>query len=332
MRQPRIEDVARAAGVSTTTVSHTLTGKRPVSATAQARVRTAIDELGYSGNALARGLRTQRTLTIALVVPDITNPFYPVVARGVQDAVTEAGYQVVVCSTDGDPGREAAFVRDMVARSVDGIILGLLHMPSAVLGSLVDRDLRIVLLGHHAGHQLGDSVTSDNRVSVAEATRHLIAAGRTRIAFVGGEHEAGPGDERQAGYEDALLGAGIPLDPALVSTTGYMRVSGSSAISQLLADGVVFDAVVAVNDLAAIGVLDALRAAGRTVPGDVAVVGFDDIDAASLVHPSLTTIDNRAYEKGTLCGRLLIQRISGEITGDFRRIVVPGTLVLRESA
>jgi DNA-binding LacI/PurR family transcriptional regulator len=332
MRQPGIQDVARVAGVSPTTVSHTLTGKRPVSAEAQAKVRAAIDELGYSGNALARGLRTQRTYTIALVIPDITNPFYPVVARGVQDAITDAGYQVVVCSTDGDPRREAAFIREMVARSVDGMILGLLHTPPADLERMVGHDLRIVMLGHHLGVELGDRVTSDNRVVVAEATRHLIRGGRTRIAFVGGEAGAGPGDERRGGYEDALLTAGLPLDPARVVTSGYTRVSGSSGVSRLIADGVPFDAIVAVNDLAAIGVLDALREAGRTVPDDVAVIGFDDIDAAALVHPSLTTIDNRAYEKGALCGRLLLQRISGELTGPFRQIVIPDTLVLRESA
>ncbi len=332
MRQPRIEDVAQAAGVSATTVSHTLTGKRPVSAAAQARVRAAVKELGYSGNAMARGLRTQRTHTIALVIPDITNPFYPIVARGIQDAVTGAGYQVVVCSTDGDLERESSFVKEMAARSVDGMILGLLHPPTTVLGSLVDQNPRIVLLGHHAGGELGDSVISDNRVITAEATRHLIRTGRTRIAFVGGEHGLGPGDERQAGFEDAILGAGLTLDPALVVATGYARASGASAVSRLLDAGTHFDAVVAVNDLAAIGVLDALRGYGRSVPADVAVIGFDDIDAAALVYPSLTTIDNRAYEKGTLCGRLLLQRISGEFSGPFRQIVVPGTLVVRETA
>ena len=332
MRQPGIQDVARAAGVSPTTVSHTLTGKRPVSAEAQAKVRAAIDELGYSGNALARGLRTQRTFTIALVIPDITNPFYPVVARGVQDAITDAGYQVVVCSTDGDQRREAAFIQEMAARSVDGMILGLLHTPAASVERLLDRNLRIVMLGHHHGMELGDGVTSDNRTIVAEATRYLIRGDRRRIAFVGGEHGVGPGDERRGGYEDALLTAGMPLDPALVVEGGYTRASGTAGAARLLAEGVKFDAIVAVNDLAAIGVLDALREAGRSVPGDVAVIGFDDIDAASLVHPSLTTVDNRAYEKGVLCGRLLLQRISGELTGPFRQIVIPDTLVFRESA
>jgi LacI family transcriptional regulator len=331
MPPPRIMDVALAAGVSPTTVSHALTGKRPVSAAAQAKVHAAVRELGYSGNVLARGLRTQRTLTIALVIPDITNPFYPVVARGVQDAVTNFGYQVVVCSTDGDEAREASFIREMVARSVDGMILGLLHTPSAILESLVGRNLRIVMLGHHLGRELGDRVISDNRVIVAEATRHVVRMGRARIAFVGGAAGVGPGDERQAGYQDALLGAGLALDPALVVATGYTRASGTSAVQHLLDAGVDFDAVVAVNDLAAIGAMHALRASGRSVPDDVAVIGFDDIDAAALVHPSLTTVDNRAYEKGALCGRLLLERLSGELTGPFREIVVPGTLVVRES-
>jgi DNA-binding LacI/PurR family transcriptional regulator len=332
LHQPRIVDVAHAAGVSPATVSNALTGKRPVSAAADAKVRAAVVELGYRGNALARGLRTQRTQTVALVIPDINNPFYPVVARGVQDAVSDAGYQVVVCSTDGDPARERSYIEDMVARSVDGIILGILHDQEATLRGLADASVSVVMLGPSINPPVGDRVTADNRIITAEATRHLLRGGRRQIAFVGGEHRAGPADDRQTGYEDALFGAGIAIDRRLIVTNGYTRSSGVAAIRDLIAAGIEFDSVMAVNDLAAIGVLDALRAAGRTVPDDVAVIGFDDIDAAALVHPSLTTVDNRAYEKGALCGRLIMQRLSGELTGPFREIVVPGSLVLRESA
>lgn len=332
MQRARISDVAKVAGVSPATVSNVLTGNRPVSPETEARVRAVVDELGYRGNPFARGLRTAQTLTVALVIPDITNPFYPVVARGVQDAISEAGYQVVVCSTDGDPAREAAFLEEMIARAVDGIILGILHEQASTLRNLADAGTPVVMLGPHVNADVGDRVIGDNRVVTAEATRHLIRGGRRHIAFIGGEHGAGPGDDRQAGYEDALLGAGLAIDPARIVTNGYTRNSGAAAVGGLLALEVDLDAIVAVNDLAAIGALDVLRRAGRAVPADVAVVGFDDIDAAALVHPALTTVDNRAYEKGELCGRLLLQRLSGELTGPFREIVVPGELVIRESA
>ncbi|BCB77996.1 LacI family DNA-binding transcriptional regulator [Phytohabitans flavus] len=327
----RIADVAEIAGVSRTTVSHALSGRRPVSDEARAKVLAAVKELNYRANQLAVGLRKARTQTIAFVMPDITNPFYPMVARGVQDAIRDAGYQVVVCSTDGDADREAAFISDMVGRAVDGLIVDLFRTPGEYVQSLVGGHTPVVILGPLKA-PIGDRVHGDDKVSVAEATRHLLRRGRTRIAFVGGLPGVGPADSRLSGYEDALLGAGLPIVPELVIRCDYTRQGGRAAVAAALDAGLDFDAIVCANDLGAIGAIDALRAAGRAVPDDVAVTGFDDIDAAALVHPQLTTIDNRAYEKGTVCGRLLLQRITGELTGPFRDIVVPGALNVRESA
>jgi LacI family transcriptional regulator len=332
MPRPRIADVARVAGVSPTTVSHALSGRRPVSAEVQERVRAAVESLDYRANVLARGLRTQRTHTVALIVPDITNPFYPMVARGVQDAMTESGYQVVVCSTDADPTREAAFLNDMMARSVDGLIVDLFRTSPEAVGQLVNADVPIVILGPMVAPDLGDRVLGDDRVSVGEATRHLLNAGRRRIAFVGAAAGVGPGDDRRSGYEDALVGAGLPLDPELMLEADYTRSGAARQVSALLSRNVPVDAVVCVNDLSAIGAIDALKAVGKQVPTDVQVVGFDDIEAASLVSPSLTTVDNRAYDKGVVCGRLLLQRLSGELDGPYREIVLPGTFIVRESA
>jgi LacI family transcriptional regulator len=332
MARPRIADVARVAGVSPTTVSHALSGRRPVSADVKAKVDAAVQQLGYRANVLAAGLRTQRTQTIALVVPDITNPFYPMVARGVQDAVTEAGYQVVVCSTDGETVREQAFVRDMLARSVDGLIIDLFRTAPDDLPGLLDEDTPVVMLGPMPAPPIGDRVVGDDRVSMAEATRHLLREGRRRIAFAGSFPGVGPSGVRRLGYEDALLGAGHLLDATLIVESDYTRAGARTAMAKALDSGLDADAVVCANDLSAIGVIDALRAAGRAVPDDVAVIGFDDIDAAQLVRPTLSTVDNRAQEKGAVCGRLLLQRIAGELTGPPREIVVPGTFIVRESA
>jgi LacI family transcriptional regulator, galactose operon repressor len=333
MSRPRIADVAKAAGVSATTVSHALSGNRPVSDEVRAKVEAAVERLGYRANMLAQGLRTQRTQTIALIVPDITNPFYPMVARGVQDAISDAGYQVVVCSTDGDAAREAAFLRDMLARSVDGLIIDLFRTPADDLAGMLDPHTPVVMLGPMpAAPEVGDRVVGDDRVSVAEATRHLLRDGRRKIAFVGASPGVGPSDRRRLGYEDALLGAGLGKDARRVVRCYYTRVAARTAMAEALAGGLDVDAVVCANDLAAIGVLDALRQAGRDVPHDVAVIGFDDIDAAELVRPALTTVDNRAYEKGAVCGRLLLQRITGELDGPAREIVVPGVFKVRDSA
>ncbi|MEV4121616.1 LacI family DNA-binding transcriptional regulator [Micromonospora sp. NPDC049645] len=331
MPRPRIADVAEIAGVSPTTVSHALSGRRPVSPEAKAKVHAAVKELNYRANQLAVSLRTNRTQTIAFVMPDITNPFYPMVARGVQDAISDAGYQVVICSTDGNAAREAAFITDMLSRAVDGLIIDLFRTPFEAVERLVDRHTPLVMLGPMKAPTISDRVRGDDRVSVAEATRHLLRQGRTRIAFVGATR-IGPAAGRLGGYEDALLGAGLAIDPKLVIRSDYSRRGAHTAVTAALVEGVPIDAIVCVNDLAAIGAIDALRDAGRVVPDDVAVIGFDDIDAAALVRPALTTIDNRAYEKGTVCGRLLLQRITGELDGPFREIVVPGPLIIRESA
>lgn len=332
MLRTRIADVARVAGVSTTTVSHALSGRRPVSAETLAKVDAAVRQLDYRANVMARALRTQRTQTVALVVPDITNPFYPMVARGVQDTLAPSGYQVVVCSTDADSVRERAFLGDMLARSVDGLIIDLFRTDPADLAELVSPDVPVVMFGPMVAEGLGDRVIGDDRVSTAEATRHLIDTGRRRIAFLGAAAGVGPSDQRRAGYEDALLGAGIALDPTLVVEADYTRVGAAVAVGELLRTGVELDGLVSANDVGAIGAIDALNAAGLRVPEDVAVTGFDDIEAASLVRPALTTVDNRAYDKGVVCAQLLLQRMAGELDGPYREIVVPGRFRIRESA
>ncbi len=331
MPRVRIADVAAAAGVSPTTASHALTGRRVVSAVTLEKVRKAAEELDYRANAVARSLRTQRTDAVALIVPDITNPFYPMVARGVQDALSDAGYQVIVCSTDADPARELRTLRDMVARAVDGMIVSLFRASDEDLAGIAASGIPFVMLGPMEGPHLGDRVMGDDRVSVSEATRHLLGAGRKRIAFVGAALGVGPGDSRLAGYEDALLAAGITLDPRLVLRSDYSRAGARDAAAQLVGLEPPVDAIICANDLTAIGVMDALKSAGLSVPTDVAVVGFDDIETAALVSPALTTVDNRAYDKGVVCGRILLQRMSGELTGEFRRIVVPGHFIVRES-
>jgi len=332
MSRTRIADVAQVAGVSPTTVSHALSGRRPVSAETVAKVDAAVRQLDYRANVMARALRTQRTQTIALIVPDITNPFYPMVARGVQDTLAPSGYQVVVCSTDAVAARERAYLDDMLARSVDGLIIDLFRTDPGDLADLVNSDVPVVMLGPMAASDIGDRVVGDDRVSTAEATRHLLDSGRRHVAFLGAATGVGPSDQRRAGYEDALLGAGIPLDPALIVEADYTRAGAAAQVAALLSTGIELDGLVSANDVGAIGAIDAFAAAGLRVPEDVAVTGFDDIEAASLVRPSLTTVDNRAYDKGVVCAQLLLQRMTGELDGPHREIVVPGRFRIRESA
>ena len=255
-------DVAAHAGVSTTTVSHVLSDRRPVAETTRQRVLEAIEALGYRPSELARSLRTQRTNTVALLIPDITNPFYPMLARGLQDSLKVGGYHSVVCNTDGDRDEELTFLDEMVARSVDGIVIVGFGTDEKHLQRVEAAGIPVVAFGPQFTLDAADIVGADDQVGMAEAARYLIGRGRTPVGFVGPSSDAGPGRMRRLGYEDALVEAGLPLDPGLVAGADYTRESGVEAIRALLDGPVVPRGVVCANDLIAIGVLDVARERG----------------------------------------------------------------------
>ncbi|MHA6630258.1 LacI family DNA-binding transcriptional regulator [Pseudonocardia sichuanensis] len=330
-RGPTISDVAARAGVSPTTVSHALSGRRSVSAATLAKVHQAIEELDYRPSAVARSLRTQRSEMIALIVPDIANPFYPAVTRGLHDAMAGEGYYTVVGNTDGRRDNEIGFLAEMVSRSVDGIVLFSWSVDDADLARVVPDGVPLVVCTYR---QVGrhDRIISDDEGGGYSATRHVLDQGITEIAFVSGPDGKGAGDRRLAGYRRALAEAGLaPLADAVVRSE-YTVVGGRDAMRSLLARSRPPRAVVCSNDLIAIGALDAAREAGADVPSDVAVVGFDDIDAAAMVVPALTTVRNPAYELGRRSGRLLLDRLTGGDDGPPREVLVPTQLVARTSA
>ncbi|GAA0380446.1 hypothetical protein Acor_02000 [Acrocarpospora corrugata] len=325
--------VARVAGVSATTVSHTLNGRRPVAAETRDRVLEAIRQLGYRPNVLARGLRTNRSQTVGLVIPDITNPFYPALARGLQDVLRPAGYDEIISNTDGDRGRERAAIEQMIARQVDGLAFAVFHTHAEDLRPAIEAGIPVVRLGGTLVQDGVDLVHSDDEGGAAEATRYLLGRGYRRIGFVCGPGAEGPAAERVAGYRSALAAAGVAAGPELVAYTHFSRHGGGAGVSRLLDLAEPPDAVLCANDLMAIGALDAAGGRGLAVPGDLAVMGFDDIDAASLVRPRLTTMANPAREIGRACGMRLLERLSGEPAALIpMEIVIPARLVERESA
>jgi LacI family transcriptional regulator len=332
--EPRvtITQVAARAGVSATTVSHVLSGKRPVAADTRGTVRQAILELGYRPNHVARSLRTRRSQMIAVVVPDVTNTFYSVLTRGLADTVDDLGYGTYVCNTDGQLSREAKFLDDMLDRGADGIVLA--AVDSASVGALKPADLGVpvVCVGDSLDHPRIDVVTVDDEQGSYEATCHLLRRDPKRLAMIQGPGGSGP--TRIAGFTRAVTEAGRTVDPALMVTGDWTRRGGHAAMRELLDRPARRrpDAVFCANDLMAIGAIDALRESGLAVPRDVAVAGFDDVDAATIVHPALTTVTNPAYAIGVNAGRLLVSRLSGEYDGDRREVGLPCPLVVRESA
>lgn len=321
--------VAKLAGVSPTTVSHVLSGKRWVAEATQETVREAIRQLGYRPNNVARSLRTRRSKMVAVVVPDITNTFYAVLTRGLADAVDGSGYGTYVCNTDGLPDREHAFLADVLDRGVDGVVMaagevaggvgpGGLGVPAVRIGGDPDDDPHV------------DLVAPDDEIGSHAAVRHLVERGSRRIAIIEGPPASGSG--RDAGYRWALRESGIAVNPDLIVRGDWTRPGGRKAMHALMALPERPDAVFCANDLSAIGAIDAAHELGLQVPGDVAIVGFDDVDAATIVNPPLTTVRNPAYETGYAAGELLLSRITGSWTGEGRTVVLPCPLIVRESA
>lgn len=325
-----IREVAEAAGVSVSTVSQVVTGKRPVSAATRARVEAEIKRLGYRAHPGAAQLRGGRTGTIALVVPSLENPFYPLVAAGMQDVLVPRDILLTVTDASG-PDRSAATIHRLLSRRVDAMVAAPFGLAESTLTELHDAAIPFATLGK-APPGGGDFVHTDDVNGVRALTEHLITRGRRRIAFLGGEESAPPTQERLEGYRAALRAAGLPTPEEDVVFAEYTRQGGRSGAAKLLDRDDRPDAIVAANDLIAIGVLDAARARALRVPGDVAVTGYDDIDAASLVDPPLTTVENPAREIGRACARLLLDRLDGEVAEVTRAVGLPHRLVIRESS
>ncbi|MGH2681042.1 MAG: LacI family DNA-binding transcriptional regulator [Actinomycetota bacterium] len=333
MSDVTIVDVAHHAGVSITTVSHAISGKRRVAEATRARIEDSIQVLGYRPNAFARGLRTERSQMVALIIPDITNPYYPTLARGMQDALLAGGYQTLVGSTDGERAQELTFLHDSLQRRVDGIAIASFATSARSLGSVLRANIPVVSIGDKIRHADVDCVRTDDVEGARDATTYLIEKGYETIAMIGGPPGISPSDHRLTGYRAALGEAGIRSESSLLAVGDFTRAGGAVAMRELLARG---DrpprAVFCANDLMAIGAMDATREAGLRVPRDVAVMGYDDIEAASLVTPDLTTVVNPAGDMGRECGRLLLEKMSGAYHEGRREVVIPHRLIARTSA
>ncbi len=325
-----IAHVASRAGVSPTTVSHVLSGKRVVGAATRDVVMDAIRELGYRPNHVARNLRTRQSHMVAVLVPDITNPFYAVLTRGLADGLDPAGYGTYVCNTDGQHDRERRYFQDVMDRGVDGIVFASGETASGVTFGPADYTTPIICIGDHLDHPLCDAVTPDDEAGSREATSFLVEHGYTRIGMIQGPLKYGA--QRTAGFRSALLTVKRKASSDLLVRGDWTRRGGQEAMRTLMSLPKRPDAVFCANDLMAIGALDVAHELGLDVPGDVAIMGFDDVDAATIVTPQLTTVRNPAYESGRTAGDLLLSRMSGRYTGTGRTVVLPCPVVARGTA
>ena len=302
-----------------------------MSAPTKARVQAAVDRLGYRPNLVATGLRSQRTHTVALLVADISNPYYPELARSIGDALAVDGYIPFILNTDGSADRERTYLHEVVARSVDGVIVQAMSIEPEEIRRIVGRDTPLVVLGGGPGEHAYDQVATDDVAGIREAVAHLVAVGRTDLAFLTGPEGSGPSAARLGGFLDAVDGAGLEVRPHRTAYTEFTRDGGVHGMSTLLDAGPPPDAVLCANDLIAIGAMDVAHARGLRIPDDVAVVGFDNIETADLVTPRLTTIDNYATAVGSVAADVLLDRMRGE-SGPYRSVALPTRLVVRASA
>lgn len=330
-----LDEVARIAGVSRATVSRVVNGSPKVSPDVRRAVEKTIDRLGYRPNRAARSLVTRRSESIGVVITEsasslFEDPFFPRLLRGISSELAVKDLQLVLLMPDST--QSTTRVEDYLgAGHVDGVLLASLHGDDGLPARLQARGIPVVVGGRPPRGVNVPYVDVDNRQGARSAVAHLLAAGRRRIATIAGPADMPAGVDRLAGYRDALAEAGIPADPTLEATGDFRRESGVSAMARLLEARPDLDAVFAASDLMAGGALGVLRAAGRRVPQDVAVVGFDDSPVATSTEPQLTSVRQPIEEMGREMTRLLVSGL-GRDDDVSRRVILATRLVRRASS
>jgi LacI family transcriptional regulator len=336
---PTIHDVAKHAGVGAITVSRVVNHSGYISPEMRARVEQAIAELGYVPNTLARSLRSRRTHTLALIVTDITNPFFTTLARGVEDAASAAGYAVIFCNTDESAEKEARYLQVLLEKRVDGFLLVPARGRSEVVQKIQHSGGQVVVLDRRVEGVAVDTVLCDSQDGAYRLTQHLLGLHHRRIAVISGPQGVSTADDRVAGYRQAMLEAQIGPEEQMVLRGEFTAQSGAALTRQLLALSVPPTALLAANNFMTVGALQALREAGRWEAGrselggsaDLALAGFDDLPQAMVPFPVITVAAQPAYEMGRLATERLIERLEAQEPLDCRETVLPVEIRIRES-
>jgi LacI family transcriptional regulator len=328
-----LRDVARVAGVHPGTVSRALNPQTRslVNERTARRVMDAAQELGYRPNPIARGLRTNRSNTIGVLVPDLMNPLFAAVVRGIEDGLRDGGYTPLIANTDNDAERERVAYEAMNARQVDGFIAATAVRDHWLLADQADSDVKVVLVNRRVDSDALPAVTGDDHEGIRLAVEHLAGLGHRRIAHLSGSQSLYTGWSRHRGFVDAMEGQGLELDPDLIEFSGaFTEREGARRCAELLARRRDFTAIVAGNDLLALGCYDALAQAGLRCPDDVSVVGYNDMPFADRFSPPLTTVRVPHYELGATAAALMLEQLRGTDVAPRQLLLTP-ELVIRGS-
>jgi LacI family transcriptional regulator len=331
--QPTLRDVAAMAGVHPATASRALNpGTRSlISPRTADRVLRAAEQLGYQPNAVARSLRTSRSSSIGVVVPDLTNPLFPPVVRGIEDALAPHGYVLLIVNTDNDPDLEDRLIASLRSRSVDGLILATARLGHPLLRVPAEVGFPVVLANRRTEGPPFPSVTADDASGIHAAVAHLVELGHHRIAHIAGPQDTSTGLGRLRAFRSAMQEHGLPVDAALIRrTSAWLENEGARALSDLLDAGRPFSAVFAGNDMLALGCYDVLAERGLRCPEDLSVVGFNDMPLVDKLQPGLTTVHIPHYDIGWEAGRMMLDQLT---RGDqqAKAVLMPVSLAVRHS-
>jgi LacI family transcriptional regulator len=330
----RLRDVAELAKVHPSTASRALNPmvRDAVNAATVSRVAAAARKLGYQPNSLARGLRLNRTFTIGMLIPDLTNPLFPPIARGTEDRLARDGYTLVLANTYNDEAKERAIVELIGKRRVDGLLLATAERTYPLLDDLRASGVPVVLVNRVPDESPVSSVVGDDHAGIGLAVRHLVSLGHERIAYVGGTQSFSTGLHRYQAFLSWMQSAGLEPDPALIAIARWFRQKpGQESCAELLDRGRPFTAIIAGNDLIALGCYAALRERGLRVPGDISVVGYNGIPFSDEFAPPLTTIRIPHYDIGVRAAELILDAIREEGRGSAVSVRLAPELVVRES-
>jgi LacI family transcriptional regulator len=326
-----IREVARLAGVAPITVSRVINNSGYVSEATRQKVEAAAGQLGYVPNTLSQSLRWKQTGMLALLLTDVTNPFWTTVARGVEDAASKAGYHVILCNTDESPEKQSSYLSAMLQKRVDGILLVPARDDLDDIQQARKLHVPLVVLDRRLNKPLVDSVRCDSEQGAYDLTRLLIKNGHRRIALLSGSQQVATATDRLAGYRRALREARINTSNEMAFFGTFTLESGQDMTRKVLALNPRPTAFFAGNNFIAIGMLQVLHATGIHVPKDISVVGFDDLPSSLLVDPFLTVAAQPAYEMGVQATQLLIKRLTGNSAGAPQEIILPVEIVERKS-
>ncbi|MBZ9606289.1 LacI family transcriptional regulator [Clostridium estertheticum] len=326
-----IKDVAREAGVSIATVSRVLNDIDVVNEDTKKKVNDAIKKLSYRPNIVARSLKTQKSSTIGIIIPDISNQFYPEIVRGCEDVANIYKYNIMLCNADLDVDKEMESLRILKEKMIDGVIYMSNSIENNVISLIKELEMPTVLVETTDAGGILPSVTIDNVRAAADAVKYLINRGNKKIAYVGTDIEkVNALAKRHTGYIKGLEEMGITLDKELIYLGGVKARDGYKGINAILDKGVQIDAVFCASDEIAMGVINALRDKSIKVPEDIDVMGFDDIYSASIFYPKLTTVAQPMYDMGSVSMRMLIKAINN-LEVEEKHFVLPYRIVERDS-